>query len=75
MTGTEDAPSNHAPDAVDDAVVATSATEPFVISVLENDSDPDDDQLTIVATSIVLPAGVTGVAIDTNGDGYLDRSG
>jgi len=72
VTGTDDATPNQDPVAVDDDVVATSATDPLIINVLENDSDPDGDPLSIVATSIVLPAGVIGGAIDANGDGVLD---
>jgi hypothetical protein len=53
-----------APNAVDDAVDA-SKNNPKVITVLDNDSDPDGDNLTI--TAVTQPAVGGTVAIDPSG--------
>jgi len=48
-------PSNNAPDAMDDSVSTRVNTE-VVIDVLENDTDPDLDELTIKDELVVPPA-------------------
>lgn len=57
-------PMNRAPVAQDDAA-ETSAATPIIIRVLDNDSDPDGDSLSIASLS-----GVNGSAT-INGDGTL----
>ncbi len=57
-------PVNDAPDAVDD-VATTEEDTPVVLDLVDNDSDPDGDPLTVTAVSV--PA-EQGTVVD-NGDG------
>jgi len=63
--GEQDPGENQAPEAFDDSG-ATFADEPVTIDLLGNDSDPDDDPLTVI--EVTQPAG--GSVVD-NGDGTV----
>ncbi|MFK7918943.1 MAG: Ig-like domain-containing protein [Ilumatobacter sp.] len=53
---------NRPPTAVDDALVAAAGSPPLRIAVLDNDSDPDGDPISIVRTGGNAPVSVTDAA-------------
>ena len=56
ILGTPFTPGNRAPLAVDDTGRSTTLGTPLTINVLANDSDPDNNPLTITNVSLVNPA-------------------
>ncbi len=57
-------PTNQAPVANPDTFAATQNSGPITLDVLANDSDPDDDSLTITATSVPPNGGTVSIAND-----------